>query len=78
MPRVTYAAEFPRGMKVLGKLDPGRARPEELRGQEVFFGKGQCSACLYYNDNLMHNLHVEPFYKPQFINSLIAPSGNAR
>jgi cytochrome c peroxidase len=65
-------------LNVFGKLDPSRARPEELRGQEVFFGKGQCSACHqapYYTDNLMHNLHVERFYKPQVINGLIAPSG---
>ena len=72
--------DFPPAPKlnVLGKLDPNKARPEELRGQEIFFGKGQCSTCHqapYYTDNLMHNLHVERFYKPQVINGLIAPSG---
>ena len=28
-----------------GKLDPARATPAEMHGQEVFFGKGQCSSC---------------------------------
>jgi cytochrome c peroxidase len=72
--------DFPPAPKldVLGKLDPKKATPEELHGQEIFFGKGQCSICHqapYYTDNLMHNLHVERFYKAQVINGLIAPSG---
>src|SRR6267378_4772470 len=72
--------DFPPAPKldVFGKLDPKKATPQELHGQEVFFGKGQCSACHmapYYTDNLMHNLHVERFYKAQVINGLIAPSG---
>src|ERR1700716_2459443 len=29
-------------LDVLGKLDPGKATPDELRGQGIFFGKGQC------------------------------------
>jgi len=72
--------DFPPAPKldVFGKLDPKKATAEEMRGQAVFFGKGQCSTCHtapYYTDNLMHNLHVERFYKPQVINGLIAPSG---
>ena len=72
--------DFPPAPKlnVLGKLDPTKATPQELRGQEIFFGKGQCGACHqapYYTDNLMHNLHVERFYKAQVINRLIAASG---
>src|ERR1039457_7123191 len=72
--------DFPPSPKldVFGKLDPKKATPQELHGQEVFFGKGQCSACHmapYYTDNLMHNLHVERFYKAQVINGLIAPAG---
>ena len=37
-----------------GKLDPAKATPTEMHGQEVFFGKGQCSSCHeppYYTDN---------------------------
>lgn len=54
-----------------GKLDPAKATQAELRGQEVFFGKGKCSTCHtppYYTDNLMHNLKTERFFKPQMIN----------
>lgn len=69
--------DFPPAPKldVLGKLDPGKATAAELRGQEVFFGKGQCSACHvppYYTDNLMHNLQVERFFKPQMVNGRFA------
>jgi cytochrome c peroxidase len=32
-------------LDVLGKLDPGKVAPAELRGQEIFFGKGQCGTC---------------------------------
>ena len=48
-----------------------------MRGQEVFFGKGQCATCHvppYYTDNLLHNLQVERFYKPVMINGRIASS----
>ena len=69
--------DFPPAPKldVFGKLDPKRATPAELRGQAVFFGKGQCAACHtppYYTDNLMHNLRAERFYKPQLINGRMA------
>src|ERR1700675_2669622 len=65
-------------LDVFGKLDAQKATPQELHGQEVFFGKGKCTSCHvapYYTDNLMHNLHVERFYKAQVINGLIAPAG---
>src|SRR6202140_3787529 len=45
----------------------------ELRGQEIFFGKGRCGACHaapYYTDNLMHDLKTERFFKPEMINGL--------
>jgi cytochrome c peroxidase len=69
--------DFPPAPKltVLGKLDPAKASPAELRGQEVFFGKGQCAACHtppFYTDNLMHNLQVERFFKPVTINNMLA------
>jgi cytochrome c peroxidase len=65
--------DFPPAPKldVLGKLDPAKATPAEMRGQEVFFGKGQCASCHqppFYTDNLMHNLHTERFFKPGMIN----------
>ncbi len=62
-----------------GKLDPKKfaADTSEMRGQKVFFGKGQCSLCHpapYYTDNLMHDLRVDRFYKTQTINGLVATS----
>lgn len=65
--------DFPPAPKlnVLGKLDPAKASKSEKRGQDLFFGKAQCSACHmppYYTDNLMHNLRVERFYKEVMIN----------
>ena len=69
--------DFPPAPKlnVFGKLDPAKASPAEMRGQEIFFGKGQCATCHvppYYTDNLMHNLQVERFYKPVMINGRFA------
>jgi cytochrome c peroxidase len=69
--------DFPPAPKlnVLGKLDPKLATESELRGQALFFGKAQCASCHpapYYTDNLMHNLKVERFYKPQLINGRMA------
>lgn len=69
--------DFPPAPKlnVFGKLDPAKATESELRGQEVFFGKGQCAACHappYYSDNLMHNLQTERFFKPQMVNGRYA------
>ena len=45
-----------------------------LRGQEVFFGKGQCATCHlppYYTDNSMHNLHTEGFFKQELVNGMV-------
>lgn len=69
--------DFPPAPKLnlMGRLDPSKASESELRGEAVFFGKGQCSACHtppYYTDNLMHNLRVERFFKPQMINGRMA------
>ena len=54
------------------KLDPfnrliaSKASPEELRGEKVFFGQGRCASChtaeTAFQDNSMHDLHVERFY----------------
>jgi len=65
--------DFPPAPKLdlFGKLDPAKATPAELRGQEIFFGKGQCASCHqppYYTDNLMHDLKSERFFKPDMVN----------
>jgi cytochrome c peroxidase len=69
--------DFPPAPKldIFGKLDPKKASPAELRGQAIFFGKGNCVSCHvppYYTDNLTHNLQTERFYKPIFINGMMA------
>src|SRR5690606_10201015 len=60
--------DFPPAPKlnVFGKLDESKATEAELRGQDLFFGKAQCSTCHtppYYTDNLMHNLRTERFFE---------------
>lgn len=65
--------DFPPAPKlgIDGKLDPRKASEAEMRGQAVFFGKGQCVTCHvppYYTDNTMHNLMLERFFKSQNIN----------
>jgi cytochrome c peroxidase len=69
--------DFPPAPKldVFGKLIPSKATASELRGQEIFFGKGQCASCHqapFYTDNLMHDLHTERFFKPAKINNMMA------
>ena len=69
--------DFPPAPKldVLGKLDPAKATAAEMRGQDIFFGKGQCAGCHlppFYTDNLMHNLEAERFFKPVTINNMMA------
>lgn len=62
--------DFPPAPKlnVLGRLNRSKATESEIRGEELFFGKANCSACHtapFYTDNLMHDLQVERFYKPR-------------
>ena len=69
--------DFPPAAKltVFGTLDPALASPSELRGEAVFFGKGQCATCHappYYTDNSMHNLQVERFFAPSTHNGRTA------
>lgn len=47
-----------------GKLDPTKATKDEIRGESIFFGKGQCSLCHQppaFLDNKMHDLKLERF-----------------
>lgn len=62
-------------LRVDGRLDPRKATRAELRGQQVFMGKGNCASCHtppYYTDNLMHNLRTERFFTPRMINGRMA------
>src|SRR5512143_534530 len=58
--------DFPPAPKLnlLGRLDPAKATDSELRGEQVFFGKGQCASCHQpptYLDQQMHDLKLERF-----------------
>jgi cytochrome c peroxidase len=59
--------DFPPAPKldvITGRLIKGKATESELRGEQIFFGKGQCSSCHVppiYMDNQMHDLHMERF-----------------
>jgi cytochrome c peroxidase len=73
MAQIQNMFDFPPAPKlnVLGRLDRARATKEELLGEEVFFGKGQCGACHpapFYLDDKMNDLKVERFYTPRTIN----------
>src|SRR5712691_2283723 len=62
--------DFPPAPKlnIYGKLDRPKATESEARGEDLFFGKANCSSCHtppYYTDNLMHDLMVERFFKPR-------------
>ena len=61
--------DFPPAPKlnVMGRLDRSKATESEIRGEDLFFGKGNCSSCHappFYTDNTMHDLEVERFFKP--------------
>jgi len=69
--------DFPPAPKlnVEGKLDPTKATASELRGEEIFDGKGRCSGCHqapYFTDNSMHNLQAERFYTPRMVSGMMA------
>jgi cytochrome c peroxidase len=52
-------------LNLLGRLDPKKGPTEsESRGEKLFFGKAQCSACHpapFYLDHQMHDLRLERF-----------------
>ena len=59
--------DFPPAPKlnVFGRLRPDKATEPELRGEEIFRGKGRCLECHggpAFVDDYMHDLQVERFY----------------
>jgi cytochrome c peroxidase len=66
MERAQSMFDFPPAPKLTpeGRLDPSRAAESELRGEKLFFGKGQCAVCHpapFFLDDKMHDLHLERF-----------------
>lgn len=60
--------DFPPAPKLgpLGKLRRELASAAELRGESLFWGKGQCSQCHHgpaFTDDYLHDLQVERFYQ---------------
>jgi cytochrome c peroxidase len=69
--------DFPPAPKLdlFGRLDKTKASAEELRGEQVFFGKGRCAEChstKIFSDNLMHDLKTERFFAPVLANGRMA------
>jgi cytochrome c peroxidase len=69
MAQMQNIIDFPPAPKLLptGRLDPSKATQQELAGEQIFLGKGQCASChspqTSFLDNNMHDLHLERFYK---------------
>jgi cytochrome c peroxidase len=68
MAQLQNMLDFPPAPKLTptGRLDPARATPSELRGEQVFHGKGQCASCHSgpaFLDHQMHDLRLERFTK---------------
>jgi cytochrome c peroxidase len=66
MAQLQNMLDFPPAPKLnnVGRLDPAKATQSEMRGEAVFFGKGECSVCHappFYLDNQMHDLRLERF-----------------
>ena len=58
--------DFPPAPKLnrMGVLDRTKATPDEIAGEELFFGKAGCAACHpapFYLDDKMHDLRLEEF-----------------
>lgn len=65
--------DFPPAPKLtpLGRLDPAKASPNELRGEALFMGKAQCSICHpapFFLDDKMHDLQLGRFFEPHLEN----------
>lgn len=65
--------DFPPAPKLdpAGRLIKDKATKQELRGEELFFGKARCGDCHpapSYTNHEMQDLRLERFYEPEMIN----------
>jgi cytochrome c peroxidase len=67
MAQIQNMIDFPPAPKLdpmTGRLDRTRAGPQEIAGEELFFGKARCVTCHQppaYTDHMMHDLFLERF-----------------
>jgi cytochrome c peroxidase len=67
MAQMQNMLDFPPAPKLdpsTGLLDRSRATQNEIRGEEIFLGKGKCASCHpapFYLDHQLHDLHLERF-----------------
>jgi len=66
MAQMQNMLDFPPAPKlsVVGRLIEAKATESELRGQQIFFGKGECGVCHpapFFLDHQMHDLKLERF-----------------
>ncbi|WP_447978526.1 cytochrome B6 [Candidatus Nitrospira bockiana] len=66
MAQMQNMIDFPPAPKLtpIGMLNRKAATPQELKGEEIFWGKGKCAGCHQppaYTDHQMHDLHLERF-----------------
>lgn len=64
---------FPPAPKLdrFGRLIPNKASELELKGEDIFYGKGHCADCHpapFFLDDRMHDLMVGDFYEAEMIN----------
>jgi cytochrome c peroxidase len=78
MAQMQNIIDFPPAPKLdpTGHLDPSKATPQELAGEQIFLGKGKCAQChipqTAFMDMQMHDLKLERFYEPgQTVNGLV-------
>jgi hypothetical protein len=70
MAQMQNMIDFPPAPKLRpdGSLDPAKASADELAGEKVFTGKGQCATCHVprqdFLDHQMHDLKTERFFRP--------------
>ncbi len=72
MAQMQNILDFPPAPKLdsAGRLIDEKATEQELRGEDIFFGKGRCAECHpapSYTNHQMHDLQLGRFYDPEKI-----------